>query len=75
MNCERSGSLKPLNEAGVGELLRLFVCDGKPEKPEPLGVVNCCILALLSEAARTKPHWAVHTSSRRIASREASRRS
>lgn len=55
MNCERSGSLKPLNEADVGEFLKLFVCGGKPEKPEPLGVVNCS-LALLSEAARTKPH-------------------
>jgi len=55
MNCERSGSLKPLNEAGVGEFLRLFMCDGKPEKPGPLGVVNCS-LALLSEAAKTKPH-------------------
>jgi len=56
MNCERSGNLKPLNEVGVGKLLKLFVCVGKPGKPGLIGVVNCCNLAVLSVAARTKPH-------------------
>lgn len=39
MNCERSGNLKPLNETGVGALLRLFLCGTKPRKL--VGVVNC----------------------------------
>lgn len=73
MNCDRSGNLNPLNETGVGALLKLFLCDTKPGKL--VGVVNCWSLEEASVAAKTKPHWAVHTSSRRIASREASRKS
>lgn len=39
MNCDRSGNLNPLNETGVGALLKLFLCDTKPGKL--VGVVNC----------------------------------
>lgn len=38
-NCERSGSLKPLKETGVGTLRKLFLCVAKPGKL--VGVVNC----------------------------------
>lgn len=72
-NCERSGSLKPLKVAGVGEPRKLLLCWLKPRKPL-FGVVNCN-LDDDSVAARTNPHWAVQTSSRKIASREASLRS